>query len=281
LHRDLKPSNVLVTREGRLVVLDFGLVAALASDQRPRDERDLVLGTPQYMAPEQAAARAATEASDWYAVGTMLYQSLTGQLPFAGSAEYALACKRSRTSVPPVAATADAPEDLASLCDRMLAVDPSARPTDADVLEQLQARPDVHVGHPADPTGGATILHGRDHHLEALRDAYRAMVGGHSQVVFVHGQSGMGKTALVSGFLAQLRAAGGTIVLEGPRTSGTTTRPRRGRMSRWPRPAGRTPASTCAPTGSRSRPRRSTRTKATRRRCWRSSRSRSPRCVAP
>src|SRR5262249_20196548 len=118
LHRDLKPSNVLVTPRGRVVVLDFGLVADDAQGgigQTVLDEG--VSGTPAYMAPEQAAGHAASAASDVYAIGAMLFEALTGTRPFEGRKGEVLAAKQ-RDAAPLVREVrADAPSDLSALCD--------------------------------------------------------------------------------------------------------------------------------------------------------------------
>ena len=77
LHCDIKPSNVLVAQDGRVVILDFGLVTDSDSDTRSAR----IAGTPGYIAPERFAGQRATEASDWYAAGVVLHESLTGELP--------------------------------------------------------------------------------------------------------------------------------------------------------------------------------------------------------
>src|SRR3954469_21197708 len=81
LHRDIKPSNVQITTDGRVVLLDFGVVGDLVSGPDPPRWEDQILGTPAYMAPEQARGVAAGTPADWYAVGVMIYEALTEQLP--------------------------------------------------------------------------------------------------------------------------------------------------------------------------------------------------------
>lgn len=123
VHRDIKPHNVMVC-DGRVVLLDFGLV----SEEQPWHQFDtdtnLLLGTPLYMAPEQAAGHPCTPASDWYAVGTMLYDALCGQLPFEGHPGHVLMEKQHADPLRPsmLSKYAEAiPEDLEDLCMQLLA----------------------------------------------------------------------------------------------------------------------------------------------------------------
>ena len=158
LHRDIKPANVLVRPDGRVVLLDFGLVYPLAlapheeagadgTDPRRASrwadlsDQGTVAGTVAYMSPEQAAAAPLTPASDWYAVGVMLYQALTGRLPFAGTPLEVLRAKQARDGPAPADLLPGVPEDLNELCRRLLRRDPGGRPGGPEDPRRPRRRP--------------------------------------------------------------------------------------------------------------------------------------------
>ena len=203
LHRDIKPSNVLVSNEGRVVLLDFGLVTELGG---PHPERSLsVVGTPTYMSPEQSTGRPITAASDWYSLGVVLYQALTGRRPFEGDFVEMMWEKQHREAPAPGDLALGIPEDLDRLCRDLLRPDPAERPTGEQILHRLSgARPRRSTASAAAPARPAPFV-GRESHLAALQAAYDAARGGHAAAVYVSGGSGMGKTALVRRFLDGLR----------------------------------------------------------------------------
>ena len=147
LHCDLKPSNVLVTESGRLVVLDFGLLAHEAGAERRGSARSHVSpspdGTPPYMAPELDAGRPPSAASDAYALGVMLFQALTGRLPFSGQGERLTSARREHAAPRARELAPGTPPDLDALAAGLLAGDPGERLTIEQALSalQLQAAP--------------------------------------------------------------------------------------------------------------------------------------------
>src|SRR5580698_10025820 len=204
LHRDIKPSNILVTPEGRVVILDFGVATELRghAGEAPTGSGEVV-GTARYMAPEQVDENAPIPASDWYSVGVILYEALVGQTPFVGSTIDVLSMKSAVDPLAPSECVEGVPPDLDALCVALLRRDPEARPQGADILRRLgatrtSAPPSALV---ADPSEAAFV--GREPQLQALRAAYAASRAA-SVTVRVGGASGMGKSTLVHYFLDQL-----------------------------------------------------------------------------
>ncbi len=132
IHRDLKPHNVILDEEGRARVTDFGIARAGASDMTLTGS---IMGTAQYLSPEQAQGFAVTAASDLYSIGVILYELLTGVVPFEGESAVAIAFKQvSAQPRPPSELNPALPASLDAVVMRALAKDPAARYSDADAL---------------------------------------------------------------------------------------------------------------------------------------------------
>ncbi len=220
LHRDLKPSNVLVTDSGRVVVMDFGLATDTRGGGHDASTEGQIVGTVAYMAPEQAAGLGLSEATDWYSVGVMLHQALTGRLPFVGPPLTVLMDKQRLDPAAPCELVPDVPQDLNSLCVELLRRDPLARPSGDVVLDRLGGpsdgrRPSASRPDQAPSDAGLFQLVGRETEVQALADALKAVRDGQTVVLFVRGPSGVGKSAVVRHFLEGLADREGAVVLAG------------------------------------------------------------------
>jgi eukaryotic-like serine/threonine-protein kinase len=133
VHRDIKPHNVLVDAEGRLKVTDFGIARAGTSQMT---EAGSIIGTAQYLSPEQAKGAPVDQTSDLYSVGVVLYELLTGVVPFSGDTPVEIAMKHlSSTPERPSALRAEIPRDLDMIVLRALAKDPADRYQSAEEMD--------------------------------------------------------------------------------------------------------------------------------------------------
>jgi hypothetical protein len=199
LHRDLKPSNVLVDAGGRVTILDFGLATDLGATGTV--ERAELVGTPRYMSPEQARSAPVGPASDWYSVGAMLFEALTGELPAESN------------DTPPSALCPDVPPDLSELCRELLRVEPAARPHGQSLARRWAWEQHLALGAPAAERRREETFVGREAELAELERAHRRSAEFSPVIVVVEGESGVGKTALVERFTSRLAAA--TLVFRG------------------------------------------------------------------
>ena len=207
VHRDVKPSNVLVSGDGVVKVLDFGIAAARYRIGSASDGG--MVGTLAYMAPEQVLSEEPTPASDFYAVGVMLYQALTGRLPYFDRSGHVAEEKLTGPPTPLKAIAPSAPDDLAALCGALLHLTPSERPTGEAILRALGES----VVSGAEALGAGEGFVGRASELYALSQAYDAVLARATVAVLVEGPSGVGKSALVRRFLDGVRAD--ALVLQG------------------------------------------------------------------
>jgi serine/threonine-protein kinase len=140
VHRDIKPANVLVSRDNRIKVTDFGIAKANSS-QSDLTSTGVIVGTARYLAPEQVRGDPVDGRADVYAVGLLLYEMLTGRLPFHGDTDMSTALARLSTTPDPLPAGVPAP--VAAIVDRCLAVDPDRRyATAGDLAAALDAAGD-------------------------------------------------------------------------------------------------------------------------------------------
>jgi serine/threonine-protein kinase len=157
VHRDIKPHNVIVDGEGRVKVMDFGIARAGAASQMT--EAGSIIGTAQYLSPEQARGAPVDQTSDLYSTGIVLYELLTGTVPFNGETPVEIAMKHlSQVPAPPSTHRAEIPRDLDYVALRALAKDPADRYHSAEEMDSDLERIARGIGVSAETAEAATTV---------------------------------------------------------------------------------------------------------------------------
>jgi hypothetical protein len=224
VHRDLKPSNVYLTPYGPRL-LDFGLVRPIPADaaagipsemltpgaavsQTPITDAQVLIGTPRYMAPEQILGRSLDGRTDLFAVGAVLYEALAGRPAFAGNLLLEVLDATLHASPEPLPPPLDR---LDAVLQRALAKQPADRfATAQEMAEALHAAsspPPAEARRHAGPRNGEAFA-GRSTELAWLEQRFEAALAGTGGAVFVTGERGVGKTALVGEMLRRVRSSG-------------------------------------------------------------------------
>lgn len=201
VHRDLKPGNVLVDREGRPTVVDFGL--SWRADVAPAHTQEgQLLGTPRYMSPEQFRTDSVGPSTDLYAAGLMIYEALTGELPHVSGPMERLLFRRITEQVPPLLERAPStPPAVARVIDQLLAINQRDRPRSADLVVALLTE-----------QGGvdASVIPRLGLH-DPVNEVMSALSLGLSAVVV--GPRGSGRTKVLDEVIARCREEGRALVV--------------------------------------------------------------------
>jgi eukaryotic-like serine/threonine-protein kinase len=210
VHRDVKSGNVMVTPDNRAVLLDFGV--AMSARGRPVQ----IAGTPLYMAPE-LFRRPATPSSDWYAVGVLLYQALTGRDPWHGDLGAIMVAKRTPPEHPSLV-DPSIPEDLGDLCMSLIVAHAQKRAGRRAILDWIDRATDRSSGLRTviPPDDEREVFIGRAEELRVMERAFDELVRRKSPyVLYVQGESGIGKSALVEAFVDGPALRERVVVLRG------------------------------------------------------------------
>jgi tetratricopeptide (TPR) repeat protein len=227
-HRDLKPSNVYLTPHGARL-LDFGLVRPIPRSLAPAPDPESrltdssqMVGSPRYMAPEQILGRDVDARTDLFAAGAVLYEALAGRPAFEGRTLVEVLTATLHDPPPPLDARF---ARLEPVIRRAMAKDPADRFASAEEMAEAlreATSPPVRAAAPRAPTGadgaeGREVFAGRTAELQRLEERFAAALSGAGSVVFVTGERGSGKSALVGQFLKRVRAASDPVTVSAGR----------------------------------------------------------------
>jgi len=238
VHRDLKPQNIMIDKEGNARIMDFGIARSLKA--KGITEEGMIIGTPDYMSPEQVEGQEADQRSDIYSLGIILYEMVAGKVPFEGDSSLSIAVKH-KTEIPanPRDINAQVPEDLSNLILKCLEKERDKRFQNVEAL--LSELRNIEAGFaaaaaPQQPQmpaflieaeegpaeGERPVFVARKQELEKLGKFLDTSLAGKGQVVFLTGEAGSGKTALVQEFARRAQEEHPDLIVAGGKCNAQT-----------------------------------------------------------
>ncbi len=214
VHRDLKPENVLIEGDGTAKLMDFGIARSVATRMTSEGE---IVGTVFYLAPELALGKEFDGRADLYALGVMLYELATGDLPFAAEDPLAVISQHLHASVvPPKAKNPEIPPLVDSIIVQLMSKDPEDRPASAREVREYLTREDL-MDPEAEGEKEVLVLDrivrgkfvGRDQELSEARSLWSKAAAGDGQTLLVSGEPGIGKTRLMRELSTHVEITGG------------------------------------------------------------------------
>jgi serine/threonine protein kinase/tetratricopeptide (TPR) repeat protein len=228
VHRDLKPQNIMIDAKGHVKIMDFGI--ARSSMAKGVTQTGMIIGTPDYMSPEQAEGREADQRSDIYSLGIILYEMVTGEVPFEGDSALSIAIKHKTERAPdPRAINKEISENLSAVILKCLEKESEQRYQSAEELltelKAIEAGLSTAVTIPARHVPSflaedavetqikRPVFVARVNELKRLNNSLDMAISGRGQVMFITGEAGSGKTALIQEFASQAQEAYPELVL--------------------------------------------------------------------
>lgn len=222
IHRDVKPENVLIDKDGQARLMDFGIARSTASRLT---QQGLFLGTVHYIAPEQALGEEMDHRADLYSFGVMLYEFVSGRLPFDAEDPLVVITQHLHAPlVPPSAWVDDIPPDLDTLIQRLMAREPDDRPGSAAEVFEILNNIKTNIEGPTSGTAHINELSaldrvasgrivGRSDELAKARSFWQKAIEGQGQLLLVSGEPGVGKTRLVQELITQTKVTHGLALV--------------------------------------------------------------------